>query len=386
MMANAPLRIALVHDWLTGMRGGEKTLAAIGELFPRADLFTLIHTPGSCSAIVTGRRVITSGLNRLTGVQRYYRYLLPMMPMAIEQFDLRGYDLIVSSSHCVAKGIIKPAGALHLCYCHTPMRYVWDQQREYSARMSWPTRLAMAASQRYLKNWDRRSADRVDRFFANSHNVAQRISRCYGRESTVIRPPVDTTYFTPAPLPREDFYLVISALVPYKCIDHAVQAFSRMKRPLRVIGSGSMARSLRRTAASNIQFLGWQSDESVRDHYRRCRALIFPGEEDFGLTPLEAMACGTPVIAYGTGGALETVIDAASGGSLPPTGILYRPHTADALMAAASRFETEAGTFDPVDLRAWAESFGKERFQRAIAHAVETELAQRSLSAMELSC
>jgi glycosyltransferase involved in cell wall biosynthesis len=363
------MRVALIHDWLTGMRGGEKVLAAIAELYPQADLFTLIHLRGNCEPIVRGRRVITSFLNDLPGVRSYYRHLLPLMPMAIERFDLSGYELIISSSHCVAKGIRRPEGALHLCYCHTPARYLWTQTQQYTTRSSRLTRMGLAAFKPYLQRWDRHSAAQVNRFIANSQNVARRIQKIYQRESTVIYPPVDTDFFIPAADQREDYYLVTSALVPYKCVDHAVEAFKRLQLPLRVIGSGPMMASLARGAPAHVQFLGWQSDEAVREHYRRCRALILPGEEDFGLTPLEAMACGTPVIAYGAGGAMETVT------ANPRTGLLYQPHTVEALMETVLAFQSRRNEFSPTQLRAWAERFGKQIFHRNFGGAVNEELA-----------
>lgn len=374
------MRVAIAHDWLTGMRGGEKVLAAIARMFPQADLFTLLHIRGTCQEIVSGRKVVTSFLNKLPGVRRYYRHLLPMMPLAIKRLDLRGYDLIISSSHCVAKGVRTPPGAVHVCYCHTPMRYVWAQNAEYGRRLSWPVRLGMGMVCGYLRAWDRRSADQVDLFLANSHNVARRIEQAYGRKSQVVSPPIDVDYFHPDSSPRENFYLVMSALAPYKCIDHAVEAFKRLKRPLRVIGSGQMLKALRRRASSNIQFLGWQSDEVVRSHYRRCKALIFPGEEDFGMVPLEAMACGTPVIAYRGGGAMETVID-VDAGMANATGILYSPQTVEGLMAAVERFECVEADFDRDQLVSWARRFDEPTFEADFRQSVQTLLEQKGMDA-----
>ncbi len=368
------MRVALVHDWLTGMRGGEKVLAAIGKMFPQADLFTLVHVRGTCPSLVAGRKVVTSFLDRLPWVGRYYRHLLPIMPWAIERLDLSGYDLVISSSHCVAKGVCAPPEAVHVCYCHTPMRYVWSQNGEYDRRLSWAVRSGMKMVRGYLREWDRHSAERVDLFVANSRNVAGRIRQAYGRESRVVWPPIDMEYFHPDSTGREDFYLIVSALAPYKCIDHAVEAFTRLNLPLRVIGSGQMLRSLRRRASSHIQFLGWQSDEVVRAHYRRCKALVFPGEEDFGMAPLEAMACGTPVLAYGAGGAMETVIDPATANEYGPTGLHYSPHTVEALVEAVRRVESGAVRFDPRVLRAWAEQFSLARFAEQFQEAIDVAL------------
>ena len=377
------MRVALVHDWLTGMRGGEKVLAAIAKIFPQADIFTLLHVRGSCGRLVRGRRVITSILDDLPAVGRYYRHLLPLMPLAIEGLDLKGYDLVISSSHCVAKGVRRDGGALHICYCHTPMRYVWSQRLEYSDRIGLVGRIAMAALGRYLRAWDLRSAARVDLYLANSHNVARHVERIYGRSCRVVWPPVDTTYFTPDGGPRKGFYLVTSALAPYKCVDHAVEAFSRLQLPLRIIGSGQMLKKLRRSAPSNVQFLGWQSQEVVREHYRRCKALIFPGEDDFGMVPVEAMACGTPVIAYKAGGALETVVDVEAGCELGATGLLYEPHTAEALVDAVRQFVRMSLSFSREKLVAWADNFGTQHFRKRFLAAVGPELNEKG---MRLRC
>jgi glycosyltransferase involved in cell wall biosynthesis len=366
------MRVALVHDWLTGMRGGEKVLAAIGALFPEADLFTLIQAEGACQSITRGRKVVCSFLNDLPGVERYYRRLLPIMPWAIGQMELRGYDLVISSSHCVAKGI-RPGGARHICYCHTPMRYLWSQSPQYARHSGRVTRMGMASIAGYLKAWELRSAARVDAFIANSRNVAQRIGKTYGRTARVIYPPIDTEFFTPANVPREEFYLVVSALVPYKCIDHAMEATARLGRPLRIVGSGPMLESLKKRAPKNVRFLGWVSDEKVREHYRRCRALLLPGEEDFGMAVVEATACGAPVIAYKAGGALETVVDWECG-SANATGILYEPQTVEGLTEALKRFESESAKFNAHVLRNRAERFGPGNFRERFMQAVDEEL------------
>ena len=374
---NRPLKVAIVHDWLTGMRGGEKVLQLICRLVPQADVFTLIHTPGVCGAAIESRRIRTSLLNALPGVQRYYRNLLPLMPAAIEAMDVGKYDLVISSSHCVAKGIGgRRPDQLHLCYCYTPMRYIWDVADDYEQRMGL-SGLAMRALGPLLRAWDRRSAGRVDRFIAISRCVAERIQRCYGRDSDVVYPPVDVDYYSPDPrVPREDFYLVVSALAPYKKVDHAVEAFRQLRRPLKVIGTGQMAEQIARDCPPNVELLGWQSDTAVRDHLRRCRALLFPGLEDFGIVPLEATACGTPVIAHAAGGALETVRDAAGPGA---TGLLYDPQTPEALAEAVRRFENLAIRWDAPAMHAWAARFSNRRFLEGFTAAADRQLSLRSM-------
>ena len=372
------MRVALVHDWLTGMRGGEKVLSHLCRLFPRADLFTLLHTPGACDESIERMRIITSCLNDLPWVERYYRCLLPLMPLAAESLDLAGYNLVVSSSHCVAKGVIRDTGSVHVCYCHTPMRYIWCQSDSYRRAMGMAG-LALRALRGYLRAWDLRSAGHVDRFIANSVNVARRIARTYGRSAEVLHPPIDTDFFSRGQESREDFYLMVTAPAPYKRVDQAVSAFSRLNRRLIIIGCGQRMARLKDAATENVSFLGWQSDEVVRDHYRRCRALIFPGEEDFGMVPVEAMACGAPVIAYGAGGALESVLD-VGGSAEGPTGLLYAPQTPEALEAAVMRFERIEGRFEPSRLSQWARRFGPERFLEGFKRVVGPLLQRRGLA------
>lgn len=352
------LRVALVHDWLTGMRGGERVLSQLCQMYPTADIYTLLHVKGSTNAQIERMPIHTSLLSKLPGVRRYYRYLLPIMPWVIERFDLRGYDLIISCSHCVAKGIRRDASSVHACYCFTPMRYLWadvgDDARGGIGSMG--LRLFKPA----LKRWDLKSADNVDAFSSISTSIQERIKSCYGRESEVVFPPVETSFFTPEPaIAREDWYLVVSALTPYKRVEHVVRACGRLGRPLKVIGSGPEARNLARVAAeySHIQLLGWQSDEAVRDHYRRCRAFIMPQEEDFGISPIEAMACGAPVIALARGGARDTVVEGQSG-------ILFSEATVEGLMEGIIKFEACRGGFDLGKLTAHAARFGSEEFVR----------------------
>jgi len=362
------------------MRGGEKVLSGLCRLIPQADLLTLLHVPGSSDRHIERMRIRTSVLNDLPGAPRYYRHLLPVMPLAMEALDARDYDLIISSSHCVAKGVIRSPGARHICYCHTPMRYLWAQGRAYGRSMGvsgWALRLMRP----YLRAWDRRSATHVDTFVANSRNVADRIDRIYGRRASVIYPPVDTAFFTPADVAREPFYLVAGAMSPYKRVDQAISACRRLGRELVVIGGGQHRGKLARTAPPNVTFLGPVSDETIRDHYRRAQALLYPGEEDFGIVPVEAMACGCPVIAYGAGGALETVVDVGSADSAAPTGLLYAFQTLDGLASAIERFEACRHQFDPAAMARWADRFSEDRFMAETRQLLAASLPGVALAA-----
>ena len=360
------MRVALVHDWLTGMRGGERCLEVFCELLPEADLFTLLHVPGSVSPVIERRRIVTSFIQRLPSARTRYRHYLPLFPAAVARFDLSGYDLVVSLSHCAAKAARARPGARHICYCFTPMRYVWDLYDHYVGAGAGPlTRVVLPPLAAALRRWDRRTSRRVDRFVAISRFVADRIERCYGRAAEVIYPPVDVSRFEIAP-DGDDFYLVVSALVPYKRVDLAVQAATRLGRRLLVVGTGPEERRLRAMAGPSVEFLGWRSDEEVAGLYARCRALLFPGVEDFGITPLEAMAAGRPVIALAAGGALETVIPPGPGDTTP-TGLLFEQQSAEALAAAMRAFEAEAERFDGKALRAHAERFDRPLFKRRVA-------------------
>ncbi len=377
------MKVALVQDWLTGMRGGEKCLEVLCELFPDADLFTLVHHPGSVSPVIEAMPIRTSFIQSLPFSGRRHQIYLPLFPTAIEKFDFSSYDLIISTSHCVAKGARRTRG-LHICYCHTPMRYVWEFYDEYFAEAPGgrASQFFFRAVMKYLKRWDLRTLDRVDNFIANSENVANRIRRYYGRDAEVIHPPVDTEFFTPGG-EKEDFYLVVSALVPYKRVDLIVDAFVHLRKPLVVVGKGPEEGRLRERAAEWVTFKGWVEPESLRRYYRTSRALVFSGIEDFGIVPVEAQACGTPVIAYGRGGVLESVRGIGPGENrederdvLEPTGVFFDEQIPVALAAAVREFEKME--FSPDVLRKQALEFGRARYRSQIEDAVRRYLNQEA--------
>jgi glycosyltransferase involved in cell wall biosynthesis len=361
------MRVALVHDWLTGMRGGERVLEQLIELVPGAELFTLLHARGRVSPRIEALRIHTSWLNRLPGSHHWYRRALPFLPRAMECFDLRGFDLVLSSSHCVAKGVPVPPGVPHICYCHTPMRYLYDQQSAYLRGASPVTRAGFALVRKRLQRWDERTAGAVTHFIANSQHVAARIGRLYGRAASVVHPPVDVERFEAA-LPRDDYYMTVSALVPYKRVDLVVQAFNQLGRRLLVVGSGPERTRLQQMARPNVEFSGWIEDEGVAALLARARGFVFAGQEDFGIALVEAQAAGAPVIAYGSGGALETV-------KAGETGIYFHEQRVDAVMQAVQ--EAEQRSFNPAALRLHALRFRPARFREAmrveIAHALAGE-------------
>jgi glycosyltransferase involved in cell wall biosynthesis len=351
-------RVALVHDWLTGMRGGERCLEVLCRHWPEAPLYTLLHKRGSVAPAIEDRPIHASLLRFFPRVERYYRYLLPLMPLAA-RWNLPPCDLVVSLSHCVAKSALAPAGTPHLCYCFTPMRYAWHMRQTYFARdaqggfKAWLRGRLLSR----LRDWDRQTAQRVTHFVAISQTVRQRIADCYGRDSRVIYPPVDTDFYCPAPVPRGDHYLVVSAFAPYKRIDLALEACRRLKRRLVVVGTGQEEKRLRQLGGPNVRFLGWQSDAAIREQMRRCRALLFPGEEDFGIVLVEAQACGTPVIALGRGGATETVVTGREA-----TGVLFEEQSALGLIEGIERFEREGERFAPAAARRNSLRFQQARF------------------------
>ncbi len=369
------VKIALVHDWLTGMRGGEKCLEVLCRRFPDARLFTLLHVAGSTSPAIERMEITTSFLQRLPGVGRHYRYLLPAMPAAVRTLNVPDdVDLVVSFSHAVAKSVQPPPGVPHVCYCFTPMRYAWHRRDDYfvaSGRLpgtpwGWARNLLLD----WIRGWDRSTSDRVTHFVAISRTVARRIAECYGRPSRVIYPPVDTRFYTPAARRSEEpYYVCVSALVPYKRIDLAVEACNRLRRRLVVIGSGPEARRLGRLAGPAVTLAGWRADEEIREHLRRARALLFPANEDFGIVPLEAQACGTPVVAYGQGGATETVLPADAAGE--GTGLFFDEQTPESLAEAIARLESHPERFRPEFARRQAERFATDRFERELVGYLE---------------
>ena len=373
--AKLPGRIALVHDWLTGMRGGEKVLEVLCERFPQAEIFTLLHVPGSVSPAIERMRIHTSFVQGLPAVRTRYRHYLPIFPFAIERFRLEGYDFILSTSHCCAKSVIRPSTAVHLCYCFTPMRYAWDQFEAYFGRdqLGFARNALMTPLMGWLREWDRRTADRPDRYVAISHYVAGRIRRYYNREAAVQYPPVDTAYFTPDTTGPERFALVVSALAPYKRVDIAIRACQQLGMPLKIVGTGPERSALERLAGPSIEFLGWRTDAEIRDLYRRASVVLLPGEEDFGIVPLEAQACGRPVVALGRGGALETIVPDKTGVLVPEVG-------ADAFAAGIRRALDLA--FDSPRIRRHAEQFGRDRFGDAM-EALVRETWQAHCTAAE---
>lgn len=358
------MKIAIIHYWLVGMRGGEKVLESICELYPNADIFTHVIDPDKISNKLKQHKIETTFINKLPFAKRYYQKYLPLMPLALEQLDLSEYDLIISTESGPAKGVITRPDATHICYCHTPMRYAWDMYHEYLRQQNFFTRMMMRPLLHYIRLWDFQSAARVDHFIANSNYVSKRINKFYRREATVIHPPVDVDTFTPSTQAKEDYYLLLGQLVRYKKADLAVQAFTKLNKKLLVIGVGEQQKELENMAGENIEFLGWQEQSVIRHHLQHCKALIFPGVEDFGIVPLEAMACGTPVIAYGAGGALETVVD-------NETGLLFNEQSVSGLIAAIKRFENRAEKFDSLTLQAHAQAFSSTRFKDEFLNFVD---------------
>jgi glycosyltransferase involved in cell wall biosynthesis len=364
------LRVALAHDWLTGMRGGEKVLDAICELYPDAALYSLVHARGTVSDRIERRAVRTSFAQWLPGATRFYRQLLPLFPAAVELFDLDDYDLVISTSHCAVKSVVRPGRAVHVSYCHSPMRYAWDQFEAYfgSAQVGAVRHRLLKPVMAAMARWDRETAGRVDRYVANSHYVAGRIRRYYNRGSTVVYPPVDTEFYRPADdhrQPRSGF-LVVSALVPYKRLDVAIEACARLGAPLSIVGTGPEWARLQPAAGPGVTFLGWCSDDEIRELYRGSWAALLPGIEDFGMVPVEAQACGCPVVALREGGASETVIPGK-------TGLLVEQPNADAFAEALNEVRSRA--FDPDRLRNHALGFSKDRFLKDFQQVVDDAVA-----------
>jgi glycosyltransferase involved in cell wall biosynthesis len=400
------LRVALVHDWLTGMRGGEKVLEQLGAMFPDAPIYTLFHFPGSVSAAIESHPIHTSFLQRAPGIRRHYRRYLPLFPAAIEDFDLAGFDLVISSSHCVAKGIIPPPDGRHFCYCHTPMRYAWDQEHAYFPRRRGLVARARALTLTALRAWDAAAAARVDLFIANSSFVASRIRVYYGRDAEVVHPPVAVDYFTPAaasaPATRHGGYaLVVSALAPYKRVELAIGACARSGIELRIVGDGperERLEGLARLAGPGARLLGRVGDEELRNLYRGARMLVQPGVEDFGIAAVESLACGTPVVAVGRGGVLDVVVDGRHGvlyddrlpgGSASAPGATTEQREIPAVLALAAAIDKAMQIgWNPLDLRIRAESFAaghfSDRIQSLLASNESRALLSRQVSRAHL--
>lgn len=363
------MNVAIIHYWWLSNRGGEAVCAALVELFPNADLY--IHV---CNEEVVRQalpptftgKIHNTFISRLPGAKKHYQKYLPFMPLALEQLDLSAYDLILSSESGPAKGVVTRPDAVHICYCHSPMRYVWDMYHEYLGGAGRLIRTLFPLVAHWLRVWDRLSADRVDHFIANSGFVAARIRKFYRRDAEVIFPPVNTDEFSPT-AERGDFYLCLGQLVAYKRADLAVEAFNQLGLPLVVVGEGELFERLKSLAKPNIRLMGRQPFAEIKDLLQRCRGLVFPGMEDFGIVPVEAMAAGAPVIAYGKGGALETVIHGK-------TGILFEQQNVESLIAAVQQLEKGAFSFNPAELHAHAATFDKRIFKQRITAFVEAAL------------
>lgn len=357
------MKVALVHDWLFHMRGGEKVLEAMAELYPDATIYTLFYDKRKLSPSLQRMKIQASILQYFPGIKIYYRWLLPFLPWLIQSLKIEPVDLVVSSSHCVAKGIIVPQGAFHICYCHTPMRYIWGFEEVYFKKFPSIIRMAVEAILNSLRQWDLKSNNSVHEFISNSENVRKRIKNFYGRESVVIYPPLDVSLFKLSEKPRGEYYLVVSAFVPYKRVDLVIEAFNQLDRQLLIVGGGPLDADYRRLRKSEkISFLGQVSSQQLKELYSRARALIFPTEEDFGIVPLEAQACGTPVIAYGQGGALESV----------KTGVFFAAQSPESLLQIIPEFEKL--NFNSKEISIRVEEFDKSHFQSRIRSFVESVL------------
>ena len=348
------MKVILVHDWLNGMRGGEKCLELLCDVYPEAPIYTLFCQKDKISKRISSHPIESSWLQKVPGFVGKYRAFLPCYPAAIESFRLPPCDVVLSFSHCAAKGIPKRKNSVHICYCFTPMRYAWGFFDDYFGNENIFSKFIIKFFLKKLRHWDLSASRRVDHFVAISQHIRNRIQACYGRDSEVIYPPANTQFYSPDHrVDREDYYLVVSALVPYKKIDLAVRAVQKMKKKLVVIGEGPEKARLMAMAGPDVKFLGWQPNEVLRDYYRRAKALLFPGEEDFGIVPVEVQACGGRVIAYAKGGTLETVLDRE-------TGVFFNRPTVESFEEAIRRFESLS--WDPDEPRRNALRFSEERF------------------------
>lgn len=355
-------RVALVHYWFVSMRGGERVVERLLGLYPQADIFTHVYNPTLVSATVAKAKVTTSFISGLPGSSRFYQYYLPLMPMALEHLDLTGYDLVISSESGPAKGVITAPDSMHVCYCHSPMRYLWDHYHQYRRAANPLIRLAMLPIYHWLRQWDVSSSARIDRLAANSEFVRRRIAKVWRRDAEVIHPPVETSLFTPS-TEIDDYYLWVGAMVPYKRPDLAVDAFTANGRPLLMVGQGSMLKQLKARAGPNIRFVDRLDFNALRRSYARARAFVITAEEDFGIAPVEAMASGRPVIAFGRGGALDTVVPER-------TGVFFDRQEPESLIAAVEEMQEFLRYFDPRDSVAQADLFAPEIFDGRISHLI----------------
>ncbi len=356
-------RVALVHYWLVGMRGGERVLERLLRLFPQADIFTHVYDPARMSEALRGARVQESFIGRLPGARKHYQKYLPLMPMALEELDLRAYDLVISSESGPAKGVITRNDALHLCYCHSPMRYLWDHYQDYKSAAGRLSRALMPAMFHRLRQWDVSSAQRVDAILANSRFIARRVGKVWGREAEVVHPPVSVSEFAPSSQ-VSNRYLWVSQMTPYKRADVALEAFNRMAVPALMVGDGEMVREIERRAGPNVEVRRRLSFSELKEAYATCRALVFTPEEDFGIVPVEANASGRPVIAFGQGGVTDSIVDGK-------TGLFFPEQSVESLCDAISRFERWEAEFDPAAAVANAQRFAPEVFDAGILSAVE---------------
>jgi len=373
------LRVAIVHYWFTAYAGGERVTETLAGMFPQADLFALVAKDDVLSTALKQHRLTTSFLQKVPGAVRWYRHFLPLYPLAIEQLDLSGYDLILSCESGPAKGVISHAESCHICYCLSPMRYIWDLYPSYRASLGPVVGSVFSLAAHYVRLWDLACASRVDAFSAISDAVASRVQKHYRRPAEVIYPPVDVSKGILSST-IEDYYLVVSRLVDYKRIDLAIKACNQLSRPLRVIGEGPEYKRLRALAGPTVKFMGRLDDQSVRENYSHCRALLFPGEEDFGIVPVEAQSFGRPVVAYGRGGARETITSFRSAGRLQPeisTGLFFDLQTPESLVAAMLEFESAETRFTPAFIRSNAEKFDIPRFQSEMYDFIQRQLSQR---------
>lgn len=384
MKPDPNLKVAIVHYWIFGMGGGESVVEALAEMYPQADLFCLAVDPSRMSETLRGRKLTTSFLQSIPGCKRWYRHMLPLAPLALEGLDLSGYDLVLSSESGPAKGAISRTGTCHICYCHSPMRYLWDLYPAYRRSFGSIVGSAFSLAAHYLRMWDVLTANRVDYFAANSQNVANRIRKHYRREAEVIYPPVDVAAGYLAE-DIDDYYLFVGRLIDYKRVDIAIEACKRLGRRLRVVGDGEQYRAMRKLAGPTVEFLGRADDATLRECYAHCRALLFPGEEDFGIVPVEAQSFGRPVIALSKGGVLETVIGVSQGNTQHPersTGVFFDEQTTDSLVDAVLMFESLEDRFSPAFIQASVQSFDVSRFKFQMSEFIDARLQEfRDLSA-----